>query len=444
MAEFVNTKDFIPGNFYLSDGKDREIWCYLGRNYDKEYIWVLVKDPKQFAQAPMFSTLVSDVSHFGRNVLRITKLPLHVSALRFKDTRCKTPEVASILGGYSMPLPKNIAAFIENWTFWYYTNVNLDIFRTGTLKESELMPGALYLLESHYKESFVYIGKSTKGWLVWYRMSTKTACNELVRKPNGKYIFETVNKAVFDNNVCDVITYTARNERILAMTDATAEVRGLRTLVNKAINLHGFTPEYLQTLCNCVQNHRNNQRAAQVTKTQISLIRSLVTEVTSVVRYGKTCRQTADSLQFVTDCVAYDLPLNVLERCGVQVPTTTNNKLAQNSFDACAKRAYYSTGLEVNVFVKELRNAQERLQKTGFNEREKPYIINFRGRNHGFNVALLVYVLKLLGPDAEIFLDNDPIHMAYIRSDIGRALLCPVRIFGDALTDKSIADKVIE
>ena len=66
------------------------------------------------------------------------------------------------------------------------------------------------------------------------------------------------------------------------------------------------------------------------------------------------------------------------------------------------------------------------------------YKIKFKDKIHGYRIGLLINMLKIMGNKAEIYIEDGRFGNMYVVSDIGKAVLLPVRVPDDATANKTI------
>ena len=85
---FCGTNDLIPGKFYYGVGVWRNIWCYLGRNSNKEFVWFFVSSDS-IVKVPTVEQIMREAKNWNEDVLLVTKSTKRVKPM---DTLLEDPD----------------------------------------------------------------------------------------------------------------------------------------------------------------------------------------------------------------------------------------------------------------------------------------------------------------------------------------------------------------
>ena len=184
-----------------------------------------------------------------------------------------------------------------------------------------------------------------------------------------------------------------------------------------------------------------------MTKTQIISIATIISKTNSNDNTRKTFTVKNGDAYFTPDgYVGYKIPIDMLyeveEKCEIKIPEASESNVISNTFNEMCYKDYLNTYLNAKEFLAELKAICRDRKKTDEEYLSSPYIINFNGENHKFQIGLIIEALEILGNQSEIYLSNERLGKLDIVSDTGEAILLPMRMKEEVL-DKSIANKII-
>ena len=184
-----------------------------------------------------------------------------------------------------------------------------------------------------------------------------------------------------------------------------------------------------------------------MTKTQITSIAKIINKTNSNDNTRKTFTIEYGNAYFTPDGYSgYKIPMDMIyeaeEKCDMTIPEASGSSVISNTFREISNSDYFNTFLNAKEFLAELKVICKTRKKSDEEYLSSPYIINFYGQNHKFQIGLIIDALEILGNKSEIYLSNERFGKLDIISDTGEAILLPMRMMDDAF-DKSIADKII-
>ena len=175
-----------------------------------------------------------------------------------------------------------------------------------------------------------------------------------------------------------------------------------------------------------------------MTKTQINRITNILNAVNKAEKAifkisNDTVTMTADGY------VGWEFPMEILNQTEAETPAERGSNLIENTLNECAN--YTDTHINAKEFLAELKAIYKEKKKTDPLYTKTPYIIKYNDEYYGFRISLLIEVFETLGTKSEIFISGNKYKPLYIKSDIGRAVLLPVRVFDN--TSESRVNKII-
>lgn len=184
-----------------------------------------------------------------------------------------------------------------------------------------------------------------------------------------------------------------------------------------------------------------------MTKTQIISIAKIINKTNSNDSTRKTFTVKNGDAYFTPDgYIGYKIPMDILyeveEKCDMTIPETSGSNVVYNTFTEISYKDYLNTNLNAKELLAELKAICRDRKKTDEEYLSSPYIINFNGENHKFQIGLVVEILEVLGNQSEIYLSDERLGKLDIVSNTGEAILLPMRMHEEVL-DKSIANKII-
>ena len=184
-----------------------------------------------------------------------------------------------------------------------------------------------------------------------------------------------------------------------------------------------------------------------MTKTQIKSLSDAITQTNANEKTRNTFTVQCDNAYFTPDgYIGYEIPMEILyqaeEAHGITIPEASGSTTVSNTFSETSWKDYQKTHLNAKEFLAELKAICRDRKKTDEEYLSSPYIINFNGENHKFQIGLIIEALDILGSQSEIYLSNERLRKLDIVSDTGEAILLPMRMKEEVL-DKSIANKII-
>lgn len=167
-----------------------------------------------------------------------------------------------------------------------------------------------------------------------------------------------------------------------------------------------------------------------MTKTQMKRITKLMKAINETGRYIFHISDNKVTMT-VGFSIGWEFPIEILQQTGVEFPVSFYQNSIETLLNECEECVdYEDTHINAKEFLSELKAIYKEIKKTDTEHTKVPYIIKHNGEYYGFQISQLIEVLETLGANAEIFIHcNSKIYKPlYIKSDIGRAVLLPVKL----------------
>ena len=177
-----------------------------------------------------------------------------------------------------------------------------------------------------------------------------------------------------------------------------------------------------------------------MTKTQIKSLSDTITQTNANEKTRNTFTVQCDNAYFTPDgYIGYEIPMKILyqaeEAHGITIPEASGSTIVSDIF---RWKDYRKTYLNAKEFLAELKAFYKELKKTLLTPETSVYKIKFMDEIHGFRIGLLINMLTVMGNNAEIYIGDGRFGNMYVVSDIGKAILLPVRLPDDATVNKTI------
>ena len=177
-----------------------------------------------------------------------------------------------------------------------------------------------------------------------------------------------------------------------------------------------------------------------MTKTQIKALSDAITQTNTNEKTRDTFTVQCDNAYFTPDgYIGYEIPMKILyqaeEAHGITIPEASGSTIVSDIF---RWKDYRKTYLNAKEFLAELKAFYKELKKTLLTSETSVYKIKFMDEIHGFRIGLLINMLTVMGNNAEIYIGDGRFGNMYVVSDIGKAILLPVRLPDDATVNKTI------
>ena len=180
-----------------------------------------------------------------------------------------------------------------------------------------------------------------------------------------------------------------------------------------------------------------------MTKTQIKALSDAITQTNANEKARNTFTVQCDNAYFTPDgYIGYEIPMKILyqaeEAHGITIPEASGSTTVSNIFSETSWKDYRKTYLNAKEFLAELKAFYKEVKKTLLTPETAVYKIKFKDKIHGYRIGLLINMLKIMGNKAEIYIGDGRFGNMYVVSDIGKAVLLPVRVPDDATANKTI------
>ena len=178
----------------------------------------------------------------------------------------------------------------------------------------------------------------------------------------------------------------------------------------------------------------------KVTKIQLKAISDAITQTNANEKTRNTFTVQCDNAYFTPDgYIGYEIPMETLyqaeETHGITIPEASGSTTVSDIF---RWKDYQKTHLNAKEFLAELKAIYKETKKTLLTPETAVYKIKFMDEIHGFRIGLLINMLKIMGNKAEIYIGDGRFGNMYVVSDIGKAVLLPVRVPDDVTANKTI------
>ena len=180
-----------------------------------------------------------------------------------------------------------------------------------------------------------------------------------------------------------------------------------------------------------------------MTKTQIKSLSDAITQTNANEKTRNIFTVQYDNAYFTPDgYIGYEIPMEIIyqveETHGITIPEASGSTTILNTFSETSWKDYQKTHLNAKEFLAELKAFYKELKKTLLTPETSVYKIKFMDEIHGFRIGLLINMLTVMGNNAEIYIGDGRFVNMYVVSDIGKAILLPVRLPDDATANKTI------
>ena len=180
-----------------------------------------------------------------------------------------------------------------------------------------------------------------------------------------------------------------------------------------------------------------------MTKTQIKSLSDAITQTNANEKTRNTFTVQCDNAYFTPNgYIGYEIPMEILyqaeETHGITIPEASGSTTVSNTFSETSWKDYQKTHLNAKEFLAELKAFYKEVKKTLLTPETAVYKIKFMDEIHGFRIGLMINMLTVMGNNAEIYIGDGRFDNMYVVSDIGKAVLLPVRLPNDATANKTI------
>ena len=180
-----------------------------------------------------------------------------------------------------------------------------------------------------------------------------------------------------------------------------------------------------------------------MTKTQIKSISDAITQTNANEKTRNTFTVQCDNAYFTPDgYIGYEIPMEIIYQAedahGITIPEASGSTTVSNIFSETSWKDYRKTYLNAKEFLAELKAFYKETKKTLLTPETAVYKIKFMDEIHGFRIGLMINMLTVMGNNAEIYIGDGRFDNMYVVSDIGKAVLLPVRLPNDATANKTI------
>ena len=177
-----------------------------------------------------------------------------------------------------------------------------------------------------------------------------------------------------------------------------------------------------------------------MTKTQIRALSDAITQTNANEKIRDTVTVECGNAYFTPDgYIGYEIPMEIIyqaeEAHGITIPEVRRSTIVSDIF---RWKVYRKTSLNAKEFLAELKAFYKETKKTLLTPETAVYKIKFMDEIHGFRIGLLINMLTVMGNNAEIYIGDGRFGNMYVVSDIGKAVLLPVRLPNDATANKTI------
>ena len=177
-----------------------------------------------------------------------------------------------------------------------------------------------------------------------------------------------------------------------------------------------------------------------MTKTQIKSLSDTITQTNANEKTRNTFTVQCDNAYFTPDgYIGYEIPMKILyqaeEAHGITIPEASGSTIVSDIF---RWKDYRKTYLNAKEFLAELKAFYKELKKTLLTPETSVYKIKFKDKIHGYRIGLIINMLTVMGNNAKIYIEDGRFGNMYVVSDIGKAILLPVRLPDDATVNKTI------
>ena len=180
-----------------------------------------------------------------------------------------------------------------------------------------------------------------------------------------------------------------------------------------------------------------------MTKVQIKVLSDAITQTNANEKTRDTFTVECGNAYFTPDgYIGYEIPMEIIYQAedthGITIPEASGSTTVSNIFSETSWKDYKKTYLNAKEFLAELKAFYKELKKTLLTPETSVYKIKFMDEIHGFRIGLLINMLTVMGNNAEIYIGDGRFGNMYVVSDIGKAVLLPVRLPDDATVNKTI------
>ena len=180
-----------------------------------------------------------------------------------------------------------------------------------------------------------------------------------------------------------------------------------------------------------------------MTKTQIKSLSDAIIQTNANEKTRNTFTIQCDNAYFTPDgYIGYEIPMEILyqaeETCGITIPEASGSTTVSDIFSETSWKDYRKTYLNAKEFLAELKAFYKETKKTLLTPETAVYKIKFKDKIHGYRIGLMINILTVMGNKAEIYIGDGRFSNMYVVSDIGKAVLLPVRVPDDATANKTI------
>ena len=180
-----------------------------------------------------------------------------------------------------------------------------------------------------------------------------------------------------------------------------------------------------------------------MTKTQIKSLSDAITQVNANEKTRNTFTVECGNAYFTPDgYIGYEIPMEIIYQAedahGITIPEASGSTTVSNIFSETSWKDYRKTYLNAKEFLAELKAFYKEVKKTLLTPETAVYKIKFKDKIHGYRIGLMINMLTVMGNNAEIYIEDGRFGNMYVVSDIGRAVLLPVRVPDDTTANKTI------
>ena len=177
-----------------------------------------------------------------------------------------------------------------------------------------------------------------------------------------------------------------------------------------------------------------------MTKTQIKALSDAITQTNANEKTRNTFTVQCDNAYFTPDgYIGYEIPMEIIYQAedahGITIPEASGSTIVSDIF---RWKVYRKTSLNAKEFLTELKAIYKETKKTLLTPETAVYKIKFMDEIYGFRIGLMINMLTVMGNNAEIYIGDGRFDNMYVVSDIGKAVLLPVRLPNDATANKTI------
>ena len=180
-----------------------------------------------------------------------------------------------------------------------------------------------------------------------------------------------------------------------------------------------------------------------MTKTQIKALSDAIVQTNANEKTRNTFTVECGNAYFTPDgYIGYEIPMEILcqveELHEITIPEASGSTTVSNTFAETGWKDYQKTYLNAKEFLAELKAFYKEAKKTLLAPETAVYKIKFMDEIHGFRIGLMINMLTVMGNNAEIYIGDGRFGNMYVVSDIGKAVLLPVRVPDDTTANKTI------